>query len=75
MCCECGQPARVPCATKRGEPHLHICGCGHRWIAPLGSDPSCPGCTDEYGANWLDRQAIRIAKGVVERFGIEVLSR
>ena len=75
MCGHCGQLNRHPCATKIGDPHMHICGCGHRWVAPLGSDPPCPGCTDEYGHSWHDRTTIAIARGAIERFGLDAIMR
>lgn len=61
-----------PWAEKPGDPHLHRCGCGHSYAAPLQSGKSpCPSCTDANGHNWLDRQAIHLARSVIGRHGSE----
>lgn len=64
-----------PWADKIGEPHLHNCQCGHRWVAPL--DPSasrpCPNCTDDDGHSLLDRQSIATARAVIAHVGLDVV--
>jgi hypothetical protein len=75
MCGNCGDRSRWPCATKAGDPHMHICGCGHRWVAPLGSNPKCPGCTDEYGHSRGERQSMRMAKSIIEHYGLDAVMR
>ncbi len=75
MCGYCGDATRVPCATKMGDPHMHICGCGHRWVAPLGSDPPCPGCTDEHGHSAHVRSSLRLARTIIEHYGLDAVMR
>ncbi len=74
MCGYCGDRKRWPCAKKYGEPHMHICGCGHRWVAPLSkTSPPCPGCTDENGRSAADRQSLRLARSLVQKYGIDAV--
>ena len=64
-----------PWAEYVGDPHLHRCGCGHEWVAPLkpGSNTPCPGCTDADGHNYLDRAAIRMARASIDKYGLDVI--
>jgi hypothetical protein len=66
---------RKPQAEKNGDPHLHRCGCGHSYVAPLNTDKPtpCPRCTDEKGHNYLDRQTLSIARGAIKRFGLDAV--
>ena len=76
MCGYCGDRMRHPCATKLGDPHMHICGCGHRWVAPLSRDElKCPGCTDEHGHSRAERQSLRLARSIIEKYGINAVMR
>lgn len=63
-----------PWADRYGDPHLHACGCGHEWVAPLSEARlPCPKCTDDKGHNYLDRQRLRIAKSAVDEYGIDAV--
>ncbi len=74
MCGYCGDRTRYPCADKYGDPHMHVCGCGHRWVAPLSKTcPPCPGCTDENGHSLHARSSMRMARGIVELYGIDAV--
>ena len=64
-----------PWAEKPGDPHLHRCGCGHSYVAPYGDAAPCPSCTDKHGHNYLDRQVLAIARGAIDRYGIDAVLR
>lgn len=65
-----------PWAEKYGDPHGHACACGHRWVAPLSRDcPKCPRCTDEDGHSASERQSMRLARSIIEHYGLDVVLR